>query len=134
MKHIKRIAAIAIIAVMVMGLAACGSKRSNKITITNDTSWDMYYVYIAPHEDTSWGDDLLGRNTLAVGDSAEFTLPSANNNMYDICLIDEDGDGWIWGNVEIKGTERGSIQAGPYLTLSDGSSILGNIEYGYGNS
>jgi len=48
---------------------------SYQITLTNQSTWDVCYVYIAPSTDTNWGDDWLGKDEqIAPGDSKSISI------------------------------------------------------------
>jgi hypothetical protein len=44
-----------------------------KILIQNHANQSIYYVYMSPAGERSWGDDLLGSNVLARGQTHELT-------------------------------------------------------------
>ncbi|MCD6588204.1 MAG: hypothetical protein J7K88_06610 [Candidatus Fermentibacteraceae bacterium] len=76
---------------------------AGRLNITNDTgNYEFYYVYISPSSADSWGDDWLGSSeTISPGNSRTFRL---NNGEYDVQIEDEDGDTYIFWNVEVSGT------------------------------
>ena len=47
----------------------------------------IFYVYMSPSSDTSWGQDLLGSNTLAIGQS--LTLSNITAGVWDIRVVDD---------------------------------------------
>ena len=126
------ITAIALCAVMVMSLAACGGGSSaTTLELTNGLSYDFDHVFIAPHSDTEWGDDLLGENEdIVAGASHTFTLGSASDDAWDICCVDEDGDYWYFYNVTIKGENAATVSSGPVLTFTNGATVDGTFEFG----
>ena len=102
-------------------LAALGllaSVSAGTIEIFNDTGgWDIYYIYISSTYDDSWGSDWLGDSEILYsGNSIAF---SVSNAVYDIKLIDEDGDEYIRLGVDVSGYYEW------YVTLDD----LGEYDY-----
>ncbi|MBN1435385.1 hypothetical protein JW921_11545, partial [Candidatus Fermentibacterales bacterium] len=88
------------------------------IEITNGTGgWDVWYVYISPASSSSWGDDWLGSEIMYDGETWEFDV---TNGIWDVKLIDEDGDEYIRWNVPVHGTYTW------YVTLDD----LGEYDVG----
>ena len=126
------IAAIALCLAMVASLAACGGGSSaTTLELTNGLAYDFDHVFIAPHSDSEWGDDLLGENeNIASGDSHTFTLGSASNDKWDICCVDTDGDYWYFYDVTIKGENAATVSSGPVLTFTNGSTVDGTFEFG----
>jgi len=101
-------------------LAAIGllvSVSAATVEIINDTGgYDIYYIYMSPSWDDSWGDDWLGSDILYSGNSFSFNVPDDN---YDIRLVDEDGDEYIRYGVDVDG------YYGWNVTLAD----LGEYDY-----
>ena len=94
------------------------SAGAGTIEITNGTDgWDVWYVYISPSSSSSWGDDWLGSEIMYDGETWEFDV---TDGVYDIRLIDEDGDEYIRWNVPVHGTYYW------YCTLDD----LGEYDVG----
>ncbi len=59
-----------------------GGAGSNQITLDNQSSWDVCYVYIVPSGETDWGSDWLGKDTqIASGDT--YTI-SSKPGTYDL--------------------------------------------------
>ncbi len=76
---------------------------AGRINITNDTgNYSFFYVHISPSSADSWGDDFLGSSeTISAGESRRFRV---DNDTYDIKIIDEDDDEYIFWNVDVSGT------------------------------
>jgi len=104
-------------------LAALGllaSVSAGTIEIFNDTGgWDIYYIYISSTYDDSWGSDWLGDSEILYsGNSIAF---SVSNAVYDIKLIDEDGDEYIRLGVDVSGYYEW------YVTLDDLGEYLATL-------
>jgi len=64
------------------------------VTIENGLgSWDIWYVYGCTSDADDWGDDQLGSEILAPGESTSFTVQSGD--WYDFLAEDEDGDTYV---------------------------------------
>lgn len=96
------------------------SATGGTIEIVNDTGgYDIYWIYISPTYEDSWGDDWLDETEiLPSGSSVAFNVP---NDVYDIKLVDEDEDEYIRYGVEVDGYYSW------YVTLDD----LGSYDMGY---
>jgi len=110
---------------MILLLAAIGlltSVTAGTVEIINDTGgYDIYYIYISPSVDDSWGSDWLDETEiLPSGGSVAFTV---SNGVYDIRLEDEDGDEYIRYGVNVNGYYDW------YVTLDD----LGEYDVGGGS-
>ncbi len=82
-----------------------------RLEITNDTgSYSFYYVNISSSSSDSWGDDKLGSSeTISAGDTRSFRL---NSGTYDVKIEDEDGDEYIFWDVEVSGTVGLNVDLG----------------------
>ena len=80
------------------------------IRIKNSTGYTIYYLYVTPTNNKSWGNDLLGDKVLRVGETINVTLPHPLNsvNRYDIHMEDLDEDTYTKMNVQI--TANGVIE------------------------
>jgi len=81
----------------VTGLLFCLS--ASTIRIDNETGgWDMEEIYAVPSGSESWGENLLGSEIIPDGTTSEIALQPG---MYDLMLVDEDGDMYEKFNVPI---------------------------------
>lgn len=64
------------------------------LSITNDTSTELDYLFISPDDSDAWGVDLLNEDTvLAEGDSHKIVLPIGDSKVtYNVMATDEYGD------------------------------------------
>ena len=79
------------------------------VTIVNNTGYEVWYVFISPTTDDSWGSDRLASNqVLRNGQSVSLNLPHQLNvtNRYDIRLVDSDGDTYTKMNVQVSANSR----------------------------
>jgi hypothetical protein len=63
---------------------------SASVEIINRTRWAIYELYLSPSNAEEWGDDQLDGETIEPGD--HFTLTDIPCEVWDVLLIDEDGD------------------------------------------
>ena len=90
-------------ALFILVMVCVAASFAGRLEITNDTgNYSFFYVYISPSSSDSWGDDMLGSSeTISAGSTKSFRL---NNGTYDIKVIDEDDDEYIFWNVDVSGT------------------------------
>jgi len=88
-----------------------------KITIVNDTGYDVYCIFVSPNDDNYWGDDLLGEEEiLNNGDSVQVTLqfPLNEKDVYDMMLIDLDDDTYSKFGVQLTENARIVFTSGDF--------------------
>jgi hypothetical protein len=60
------------------------------VKVINQSKWEIHHLYLSSSTDNEWGEDQLGEEVLAKGDS--ITLTDIECDTYDIKVVDEDGD------------------------------------------
>ena len=81
---------------------------SSMVHFHNRTSYGFLELYIAAAGSPSLGFNLLG-STLPGGNGIDFSLPTSANGLYDICVVDEDGDEANFSSVRISAGSELSI-------------------------
>lgn len=67
------------------------------IDVTNNTGYDIYYLYVSNEESSDWEEDVLGDAILANGETVRVTVNNQDSSVFDIRAEDEDGDTYtIW--------------------------------------
>jgi hypothetical protein len=82
------------------GAFAVFAQNRPSIKIINNTGFTIYYIFVSPASDEEWGEELLGEDFLEKDESFDAVLPLPLNqvSVYDIRLVDEDGDRYYkWG-------------------------------------
>ena len=77
-----------------------------RVGIQNDSSYDIYQIYMSYSGDDNWGPDLLRDTVLITGNSVMVT---ASPGKYDLKLVDEDGDTCTVMGLQLYGNESWSI-------------------------
>ena len=73
--------------------ASSGAVQRGEFMIVNKSSFTFAQLYISSSTRRAWGRDQLGRRIVRPGES--FTLRGIPCGLYDIRLVDEDGDSCI---------------------------------------
>ena len=61
------------------------------ITVTNNSNWQIRYLYLTPADENNWGPDQLNDTLLSPG--ASFTISGAQCSGSGIKIVSEDTDG-----------------------------------------
>ncbi len=93
------IIAIALFAVSTPAFA--GKKATVKII--NASNWDIHHLYLSSVDDDNWGPDQLEDDILTKGDS--LTLTDIPCDLYDVRVVDEDGDECTIEEVDLCGDD-----------------------------
>jgi hypothetical protein len=76
-------------------------------TLINDSSYDIYALFISPSRSNNWGPDQLGDEVLEPGYS--FTFSGLPCDTYDMKLVDEDKDVCVLQGVHLCGAEGEAV-------------------------
>jgi hypothetical protein len=71
------------------------------VKMTNASRWEIHHVFLSASDEQSWGDDQLEDEILAPGDS--LTLTGISCDLYDVKIVDEDGDECVIEEVDLCG-------------------------------
>jgi hypothetical protein len=73
--------------------APAGDQTNQNFTLNNNTGHVVVTLNVSPSNEDSWGEDILGRDVLANGESAQITFERAETQcQWDIRATYDDGD------------------------------------------
>jgi hypothetical protein len=90
--------------------------------ITNDTGYDIYFVYISYSSEDDWGSDWMGDDIMADGETVVFDMSdySWDTDLFDIQLEDEDGDTYTFVGMDAEDYGDSDLNENSFVvTLSD---------------
>lgn len=76
--------------------------QSYYVDITNRTGYTLMYMYVSPANAKDWEEDVLGHDVLFDGEAQRVTLNNYRSPVFDIQLVDEDGDTYTFWNVDVS--------------------------------
>ena len=96
--------AVAGIALLTASAARAGDQD---FTLVNKTGVEIHSLHVAPHSGDDWGEDILGKDTLANGDSLEITFGKHDRaHHWDLRIEDEKGYVLTWENLDLMKIEE----------------------------
>lgn len=97
----KKLTKLALAAALLCAVSTPAFAKKATVKIINQSKWEIHHIYLSSSDDESWGDDHLGEEVLAKGDSLELTnIPC---DLYDVKVVDEDGDECVIEEVDLCG-------------------------------
>jgi hypothetical protein len=96
-KRMKLIVVLIVVAGVVL-LAGCPPMRTAILILQNDSSETIMGFYCTRSTNQSWGDNLLGLNSITSGGSHEFVIPSGTVDC------EADGTSHYWQSWEVPVT------------------------------
>ena len=71
-------------------------------TLANETGVEIHEVFISPHSEDSWQEDVMGKDTLPSGESVDITFDAKENaDLWDLKVTDKDGNSIVWENLKL---------------------------------
>ena len=89
-------------AALVVGLSNIAVAADYYVDITNETGYTIMYMYVSPAKSDSWEEDVLGDDVLRTGSTQRVNLTGYKSPIFDIRLVDEDGDKYTCWNVDVS--------------------------------
>lgn len=71
------------------------------VDIENKTGFVLTHMYVSPGKSKSWEEDVLGTNVLPDGESRRVQLRGYDSSIFDVRLVDSDGDTYTFWNVDV---------------------------------
>ena len=110
MKHfslrIKIALALATVAMFVTVSALARTGKQDFI-LHNQTGVEIHSLYVSPHSTDDWEEDILGKDTLASGDSLKITFDDRDKHVHwDLKVTDKDGNSLEWYDLNLIETEE----------------------------
>lgn len=71
-------------------------------TLHNDTGVEIHALHISPHDGEEWGDDILGQDTLAAGESLNIKFSRKEKAaLWDLRIEDSKGNSIEWEKLNL---------------------------------
>ena len=110
MKHfslrIKIALALATVAMFVTASALARTGKQDFI-LHNQTGVEIHSLYVSPHSTDDWEEDILGKDTLASGESLKITFDDRDKHVHwDLKVTDKDGNSLEWYDLNLVETEE----------------------------
>ncbi len=107
--NIMKTMALSLLAIGGIALLAPSAARAGDqdFTLVNKTGVEIHSLHVAPHSEDEWGEDILGKDTLADGESLEITFGKHDRaHHWDLRIEDEKGNVLTWENLDLMKIEE----------------------------
>lgn len=110
MKHFSRRIKIALaLATVTLFVTASAFARTGKqdFILHNETGVEINSLYVSPHSTDDWEEDILGKDTLATGESLKITFDDRDKHSHwDLKVTDKDGNALEWYDLNLAEIEE----------------------------
>ncbi len=91
-----------VFAILAISAQQAAAQSAQDFTVVNKTGVEIYALYVTPHNAEEWGEDILGRDTLATGETLDITFSRREKaKNWDLRIEDEDGEFIEWENLNL---------------------------------
>ena len=88
------------LALLVSGATMCAGDQD--FVLVNKTGVEIHNLHVSPSDKEEWGEDILGKDTLGDGQTAEITFsPKEESAKWDLRVADEDGNSIEWSDLNL---------------------------------
>ena len=77
--------------------------ETSDVKIANRSEWTLTHFFLSPVDEDEWGPDQLGEEVIKKGES--FTLSEVPCDLWDLKIIDEEGDECLLTGIDLCGEE-----------------------------
>jgi hypothetical protein len=93
--------ALGVIAIFVTATAFARAGKQDFL-LHNKTGVEIHSLYVSPHSTNDWEEDILGKDTLADGDSLKITFEDREKHVHwDLKVTDKDGNSLEWEDLNL---------------------------------
>lgn len=93
--------ALALFAVLFLFSGPATADFDGYVEVTNNTGYDIYYLYVSHAKSKSWEEDVLNDDILPDGHTVRVNLSGAKSSIFDIRAKDEDGDTYTVWEIDV---------------------------------
>ena len=88
--------------VLFLFLSTAAAAQNYYVDVTNRTGYTILYMYVSPGNAKTWEEDVLGKDVLQNGHTQRVNLHGYTSPIFDIRLVDEDGDSYTFWNIDVS--------------------------------
>lgn len=97
----------AVAGVALLTVTSARAMGDQDFTLVNKTGVEIHALHVSPHSSDEWGEDILGKDTLANGESLEITFGKRDRaHHWDLRVEDEKGNSLTWENLDLMKIEE----------------------------
>ena len=92
------------LAVIALFVTATAFARAGKqdFMLHNATGVEIHELYVSPHTSNDWEEDILGKDTLADGESVKITFEDREKHVHwDLKVVDGKGNSIEWTDLNL---------------------------------
>jgi hypothetical protein len=101
-RFMKTFFALCVVSLFLFGNRQSALAGDQDFTLVNKTGVEIHALHISPADANKWGGDILGKDTLADGESVEIKFHEDEEaEKWDLRIEDKDGHAIEWENLNL---------------------------------
>lgn len=98
----KTLLSICATALILLGAQTASFAADQDFTLVNSTGVEIHALYVSPADKNDWGKDILGKDTLGDGQSAEIKFNAKEDaDKWDLRVEDSKGNSIEWSDLDL---------------------------------
>jgi hypothetical protein len=98
----KTFATLCLTALLLLGNRNTGIAGDQDFQLINKTGVEIHNLHVSPSDKEDWGSDILGKDTLGDGESAEIKFSTKEDaDKWDLRVADKDGNSIEWSDLDL---------------------------------
>ena len=100
--HMKTSLVICLAALLSFVIPDTSRAGDQDFVLVNKTGVEIHNLHVSPSDKEEWGEDILGKDTLGNGESAEIKFsPKEESEKWDLRIADKDGNSIEWSDLNL---------------------------------
>ena len=98
----KRSLVICLSALVILATRATTCAGDQDFVLVNETGVEIHNLHVSPSDKEEWGDDILGKDTLGDGQTADISFNAKEEAAkWDLRVADKDGNSIEWNDLNL---------------------------------
>jgi hypothetical protein len=101
-RKLGKIASLVAVCALTVTLARASFAGDQDFTLHNETGKTVKELYVSPHAEDNWGEDVLGEDVLETGEEVDITFDRKEDaESWDMKVVFSDGKNSVWTKLKL---------------------------------
>jgi hypothetical protein len=98
----KSFVSLCLTTLLVLAIQNTSTAGDQDFVLINKTGVEIHNLHVSPSDKQEWGSDILGKDTLTDGESAEIKFsPQEESEKWDLRVADKEGNSIEWSDLNL---------------------------------
>lgn len=92
-----------LVGVLALAFSATAARAGDQdFTLVNKTGVEIHKIMVSPHDESKWGEDIMGKDTVPDGSTVEIKFhPTETAEDWDLKIEDKAGNSIVWAKLRL---------------------------------